>query len=142
MSAPYSLDELYTKLNARFWGSRLPQLGDRGVLVRRVDSVEDLELETRKHPFATGRFFPPQGDQPAEIRVLSHFEIGAQERHALLHEMVHCALWLSTGCPDAGHGVRFIAELERLFDEGEQWAREEAEYFRTLPERALADEEW
>ena len=47
--------------------------------------------------------------------------------------MVHCALWFG-GMQDEWHGPRFVAELDRLLGEGEEWAREEAEYFRAHPE--------
>jgi hypothetical protein len=61
---------------------------------------------------AVGLFRPPGPSWPAEIRVLAPLGTD-EERRVLLHEMVHLALFLA-GHPDAGHGERFAAELERV----------------------------
>ena len=140
-----TLREIYTDLNALFWGGRLPlpqrepilggAIEARGILVRRVGCRWDgttKGLRVRgKAGFCTGLFIPPGKYSPAEIRVLAVG--GEQERRTLLHEMAHVALYFG-GIKEEGHGPRFVAELEKLAEHGEEWAIEQVEYYRTHPE--------
>ncbi len=144
-----SLRHLYIVLNERFWGGQLPPplrsnkrmnipIADlpQFVMLRRVGvslwgSIPRLH-RSQPDGFCGGVFIPPGESWPAQIRVLS--PLGAeQERRTLLHEMVHCGLRFA-GVTEEGHGPRFIAELERLVAQGEDWALEQAAYYREHPQ--------
>jgi len=125
---------LYEELNAKFWDGRLPPVqreltvgGDprsRGVQIRRVGIRSSMRgLRVSGQGYCIGRFVPAGAFWPARINILSPLR-AAEERRVLLHEMIHCALFFA-GIEDLEHGVPFGAELERLADLGEAWAREQ-----------------
>jgi hypothetical protein len=110
------LRDVYSKLNVKFFDARLPEplrevtvgkgMARRGVLVRRV-GVRDGLSGHRK-----GFFRIRVECYPAEIRVLSALPRD-QEYSALLHEMVHYAMYLR-GREAVDHGPDFQAEMERV----------------------------
>ncbi len=105
--------QLYHDLNRQFFNGRLPRF--RVVLCFLHGSLHGECLPERRL-IRLDRSLDPE-----------------RMRRTLLHEMCHIG--------SLGHGTRFQNKLLRLATQGEKWAREEAEQYRTHPGlgTALAD---
>ena len=112
-----------------------------GIVVRRVNPIwGQLRLRGSKKDYA-GTFHGTRWGYPARILVavapavirrddmFFTLDVLQEERRALLHEMAHAAVYFS-GEEAKEHGLRFIAELERLAALGEAWAADEAMRYR------------
>jgi len=95
------LQQLFDDCNQQFFHGRLPKYR-----VRFTNSIYYYgECRPQNHVILLSRRVPQE-----------------ELRQYLLHEMCHI------GCPD--HGKRFTSKLQKLADQGEEWAVEEIRLYR------------
>jgi predicted metal-dependent hydrolase len=99
------LSQVFATLNERYFNGQLPRYRVHRSPLAVAQRLGECDVASRRIRVSDAL--------PAEL-----------ERRVLLHEMCHAAT------PGGGHGRRWRAAMQRLAEQGETWATEEASLYR------------